>query len=410
MHRRDFLKSAASLAALSLLPIGLGGWAAGGGSGNRRLVVVLLRGAVDGLNVVVPHGEDAYYQSRPGIAIPRPGAVDGAIDLDGHFGLHPAMGALVPLWQAKQLAFVHACGSNDPTRSHFDAQDFMESGTPGEKNTPDGWMNRLLGELPSDHSPAQALALGETVPRILSGPRPVASMPLGRGQSRPMAIDRPRFAAAFDKLYTGDDALTAAFHEGEAARKALLQDLQDADAEMRMADRGAPPARGFSADAQQLARMVAHDPGIQLAFLAVGGWDTHVNQGGAKGQLAGKLKALSDGLATFATTIGSAWDDTVVLVMSEFGRTVRENGNGGTDHGHGNVMWIMGGKVQGGQVYGQWPGLSDQALYEGRDLAITTDFRQVAAGVLRDHLGVSAEAIARVFPGLGAAPGPRVIA
>ncbi len=390
MNRREFLK--VSGLALGSLPLCRSGWAAPGS--GRRLVVVFLRGAVDGLNVVVPHGESAYYESRPTIAIPRPRIEGGALDLDGHFGLHPALAALMPLWQQGALAFVHASGSPDPSRSHFDAQDYMESGTPGAKNTPDGWMNRLLSVLPGERSPTEAVSFGPTLPRIMTGKMNVANLPMGKNAARPMPMDRPVIAEAFDRIYAGDDDLGRAYREGKAARGQLLAELQKDGKE---ADNGAPMPTGFPSDAQWLAKLIARDKSISLAFLALGGWDTHVNQGG---QLANHLRPLGEGLAVFARELGPELADTTVLVMSEFGRTVRENGNGGTDHGHGNVMWLLGGAVGGGKVYGSWPGLGGQDLYQGRDLAVTTDFRHVAAQVLQRHLGLPDAHLERVFPGM----------
>src|SRR5581483_1119302 len=361
--RREFVKIAAAASARVLL-LGTHGWvarAATGDSSRKRLVVVFLRGAVDGLNVVVPYGDDAYYEARPTLAIPRRG--DGAVvDLDGHFGLHPALAPLMPLWRDGTLAFIHACGSPDPTRSHFDAQDYMESGTPGIKSTPDGWMNRVLGVLPG-HSATSVLSLGPVVPRILSGRMPVANLPLGRGAARPIALDNPRIEQAFDRLYDGADPLSRAYQQGRLARARLIGELRQ---DMIAADNGAPSPEGFPQDAERLAGLIQHDPSIRLAFTALGGWDTHVNEGASRGQLANHLAQLGQGLALFANQLGPAWDDTVVLVISEFGRTMHENGNGGTDHGHGNVMWVMGGAVRGGKVYGNWPGLGRGELYQER--------------------------------------------
>ncbi len=396
MQRRAFLQFAGGAsAALGLLAVGRSGWAAtmAGAASGKRLVVVFLRGAVDGLNVVVPHGERAYYAARPTIAVPRD--TGGVIDLDGHFGLHPALRPLLPLWQHGNLAFVHACGSPDATRSHFDAQDYMESGTPGVKATSDGWMNRVLAALPGPHGPTEAISLGPTLPRILSGSMTVANMPLGRGAANPMPIDRPPVAAAFDKVYGGDDAMSRAYRQGQDARKQLLGELQT---DMQMADNGAPPPNGFPDDAARLAHLIQQDPSIRLAFLALGGWDTHVNQGAGQGQLANHLQPLGAGLAGFAAALGPAWGDTIVLVISEFGRTVHENGNAGTDHGHGNVMWVLGGAVRGGKVYGVWPGLNTDALYQGRDLAVSTDFRIPIAAVLERHMRLNDRQLAGVFP------------
>jgi len=398
LSRRAFLHRTVLLSAASVVLLSPHAWAVralGAGDGRGRLVVVFLRGAVDGLNVVVPHAESAYYDSRPTIAIGRMGSEGGVLNLDGFFGLHPALASIMPLWTGGTLAFVHACGSPDPTRSHFDAQDYMESGTPGIKSTHDGWLNRVLAQIPGALTPTEALSLGPTLPRIMSGKMPVANLPLGRAAERPLPMDRPVVEEAFDRLYVGTSALSRAYRDGRESRKKLQADLQ---LDMKEADAGAPSPKGFADDADRLAHLIRRDPSIRVAFLALGGWDTHVSQGGAQGQLAGHLKPLADGLSSFVKTLGPDYQDTVVLVISEFGRTVKENGNAGTDHGHGNVMWIMGGSVRGGKIYGKWPGLATEALYQGRDLAITTDFRAPIATVLRSHLGLSVEQIAAVFP------------
>jgi uncharacterized protein (DUF1501 family) len=407
LNRRQFLQQSGLFAASNLITIGLHGWVLPGLAATaqrQRLVVVFLRGAVDGLNVVIPYQESAYYTARPWIAIPQPGKTEGALDLDGQFGLHPALAMLMPLWQQGKLAFVHACGSPDPTRSHFDAQDYMESGTPGVKRTADGWMNRLLTGLPSStrRSPLQAVNIGAATPRILLGKAVVANIASGQAATRALPLDRPQVQSAFDRLYQGQDALSQAYREGQQARQQLLADLNtpDVNAEMQAANRGTAPAgRGFVRDAQRLGRLINRDPSIQLGFLAVGGWDTHVNQGGSTGQLAARLRSLGQGLTALAQGLGQRFAETTIVVISEFGRTVRENGNAGTDHGHGNVIWLLGDKVQGRQVHGQWPGLAPDRLFEGRDLAITTDFREVMATVLVKHLQLDTSKVSQVFPG-----------
>jgi uncharacterized protein (DUF1501 family) len=393
MRRREFLALSTGAA---LCPLGTGAWAAGGASGPKRLVVILLRGAVDGLNVVVPYGEEAYYTARPTIAIARPSAAEGvALALDEHFALHPALAALMPLWEAKQLAFVHATGSPDPSRSHFDAQLFLENGTPGRRGTTDGWMNRLLAALPGPHTPTAAVAVGPILPQILRGRMAVANLPLGPAAGNPLAVDRLEVADAFDRLYRGNDPIGRAWRQGRAARAELIAGLPAAEP----ADNAAPPPNGFPAQAQRLAGLLQRNHNIRLVTASLGGWDTHVRQGHHAGQLADRLRPLGDGLAALAQGLGNDWDDTVVVVMSEFGRTLRENGDGGTDHGHGNAVWLLGGAVRGGRVYGEWPGLAPDALYEGRDLAVTTDFRTVLAAVLGRHLRLSDRALAQIFPG-----------
>ena len=397
MDRREFLKLAV-LSTSGLLLLDGNGWAARAtddDKNHKRLVVVFLRGAVDGLNVVVPYSDSSYYVSRPTIAVPGPNESGGALRLDSHFGLHPTLTPILPLWEKGTLAFVHASGSPDPSRSHFDAQDYMETATPGLAKTPDGWLNRLLEVLPGTRSSSEALSVGPTLPRILSGRIPAANLPLGKAGTRPTPLDRPEIQAAFDRLYTGNDSLSVTYREGEASRKKLLAELTE---EMQMADQGAPSPVGFADEAKNLGRLMARDPSLKIAFIALGGWDTHVNQGSVQGQLPNRLNALGDLLSTFVQALGSAYSDTVILVMSEFGRTVHENGNTGTDHGHGNVIWVLGGSVRGGKVYGQWPGLSGNELYEGRDLAVTTDFREIISVVLESQFGLTSTQLNKVIP------------
>jgi uncharacterized protein (DUF1501 family) len=399
MNRRQFLIQSGMFSTSSLISIGAHGWAAPSiaaiDPNPQRLIVVFLRGAIDGLSVVVPYREPTYYTDRPTIAIAQPGQTNGALDLDGQFGLHPALAPLLPLWQQKSLAFVHACGSNDETRSHFDAQDYLESGTPGVKSTKDGWMNRLLSVM-SDKNPIQAVSVGATTPRILMGKRAVANLASGRSAGSRQQIDKPQVASAFDRLYGNNDALSQTYREARLARTELLKDLE---AEMKMANNGAILPMGFPDDAQRLARLMARDPRIQVSFLAVGGWDTHINQGaGQGGQLARNLEQLGKGLVALQTGLGAAYQNTSIVVMSEFGRTVKENGNGGTDHGHGNVIWLLGGGIRGGTVYGKWAGLEPAQRYQGRDLAITTDFRDVLGTVLTRRLAIDPSKLQQIFP------------
>ncbi len=363
-------------------------------SNPRRLIVIFLRGAVDGLNVVVPYSDPNYYQYRPKIAIPQPGSPDGALDLDGRFGLHPAMAPILPLWQQGSLAFVHASGLTKEVRSHFDAQYYMETGVPGSRKRQDGWMNRLLVEA-NNKSPLQAISLSANVPQILTGTMPVSSIRSTRQAGNRQTLDRQDVATAFDKLYSGTDALGRNYRGGRAARAQLLKDLQ---AEMNIADNGAPLPKGFAAETRSLARLMVKDPRIQIAFLQLGGWDTHVNQGNSKGPLARNLGELAQGLATLQQELGAVYSNTQIVVMSEFGRTAKENGNGGTDHGHGNAMWLLGGATKGGKVYSQWPGLAPEQLYQGRDLNVTTDFREPIAKILTNHLGLNTASTAKILP------------
>jgi len=423
MQRRDFLNALATSAGL-MIPLGRGVWAAtavNGASGaagdaasasvasgaaatRRKLIVVMLRGAVDGLNVVAPVGDANYTQLRPGIALAQPGQEDGALRLDGYFGLHPALAPLLPLWEQKKLAFIHASGSPDATRSHFDAQDYMESATPGVKSTADGWMNRLVSTLPGAATPTRALSIGPVMPRILSGHAAAVNLANGAAGTKANILDRPAVARAFDQLYANDPRFGRAYKEGKDAHQEVMNAAMDGGgmlaSEMQMADNGAPLPNGFPDDAARLAGLMRNDPNIQLAFVALGGWDTHASQGAAKGQLANRLAPLGQGLAVLAQRLGPMFDDTTIVVMSEFGRTARENGNGGTDHGHGNVMWVLGGGVAGGKVLGDWRGLSNDQLHEGRDLPVTTDFRTVLATIAERHLRLSDKQLVQVFPAL----------
>lgn len=419
LSRRDFVLRH-GLAGLSLA--GLSPWAmAQPDDSRRKLVVILLRGAVDGLSVVAPWGDPAYAAARPSLALGRPGAEGGVLRLDSLFGLHPALAPLMPFWSEGSLGFVHASGSPDPTRSHFDAQDYLESGTPGRKSTPDGWMNRLVAQLPGAAGPTRALNMGATPPRILAGPAPVATLGLGPRALDRKAIDQPAMQAGLARLYAEDPALARTFQSTAEGRGQMQRSMATGSESVpdptatpvmamsathppsaESADRGAASARSFAADARRLGQLIRRDPKTQLAFTSVGGWDTHVNQGAAQGQLANKLASLAQGLEALAQGLGESWRDSVVVVMSEFGRTVRENGTGGTDHGRGNVMWLLGGAVAGGRVLGEWPGLDTAALAEGRDLAVVTDYRHVLAPLLQRHLGVQDVGLAAVFPQLPA--------
>ena len=343
MKRRQFLDT--MLAAPLWCSMLTSAWSAQvPGGREKRLVVVLLRGAVDGLNVLVPYTDGHYYDYRPGIAIREGSSADRARDLDGRFALHPALAAIMPLWRDRSLAFVQCCGSPDNTRSHFEAQAYMESGTPGVRTTADGWMNRLLSVLPGEKDATRAVSFGPVLPRIIKGKAPATNVAVGKAATHAMPLDRPVVSAAFDRLYRGDDALARAYREGQKGRRTVMAELA---ADMEGSSMGAPGIRSFDNTARRVARLIARDGGTQLAVVELGGWDTHVNQGSGAGQLANRLKPLGDGLMALIRALGHTYKETVIVVMSEFGRTVRENGNGGTDHGHGNAMWVMGGSVRG---------------------------------------------------------------
>ncbi|MGF1540286.1 MAG: DUF1501 domain-containing protein [Pleurocapsa sp.] len=395
MKRRKLLQAASLLTGGMLVAVGFNSWIARSVAQtkrSKRLIVVFLRGGIDGLNMVVPHQEIDYYQARPTIAVPYPQESDGAMDLDGFFGLHPSLKDIFPFWQQKNLAVIHNCGSPDATRSHFDAQDYMENGTPGVKSTADGWLNRLLAQLPPEKL-TQALNVGNTTPRILRGEMPVSHLRPGKNSTNPLPIDRPQVNQAFNSLYGGQDLLSKAYQEGLKAREMILAELRQ---EMISASRGASSVANFVDDAQEVAKLIKGDTKTQLAFMDIGGWDTHINQ---QRILENLLPPLGEGLATLVKGLGSLYSDTVIVVMSEFGRTVEENGNQGTDHGHGNIMLLLGGAVNGGKVYGEWQGLTESALYEGRDLPITTDFREAIACILTQHLSISTASLAPILPG-----------
>lgn len=413
MDRREFLKAfgGAALAGLApaclaqLLPSSAVTAFALDGKANttNKVVVLFLRGAIDGLSVVVPYGDPRYYQVRPKIAVAKPGEQLGAIKLDGTFGLHPSLAPLMPLWQNKTLSFHLNTGSPDPTRSHFDAQDYMESGVPGTKVVGTGWMNRLLSQLPDNGSPVRALNVGTTTPRILQGP--IASATYAPSPKRkPSMVESPYIARAFEKMYdTRKDDLGKAFEQGMEARATITERLSDQGTpeqmqQMTAADQGAIQATKFTGFGRQLGKLIREEPKVQVAFVDLGGFDTHVNQGNGKGQLANHLNVLGTGLSELATALGPTYQNTLVLVMSEFGRTVKENGNAGTDHGHGNFIWMMGGPVAGGKLHGNWDGIGQNSLYEGRDLPVLTDFRSVVGPMVAEHMGLSKAQLANIFP------------
>jgi len=386
---------------------------------DRVLVCVFQRGAVDGLSMIVPHGDRAYYRARPNIAIPAPGRGDGrALDLDGFFGLHPAMAPLAPWYRDGHLAVVHAVGSPDATRSHFDAQDYMESGTPGVKSTASGWLNRLLAETgeavatDAAGSLTRGIALTEGPPRSLAGPEPTLAVgDLGRfldagttdggpaagngpgsdlrrrdradALRRRVGVDRAALLSGFEALY-GEDSRDLVLSTGADALDAVAF-LKSADPLGYRPDNGAEyPRAPLGRQLRQVAQLIK--AGVEIAFADMDGWDTHANQGAVEGQLAQRLDEFAGALAAFARDLGDRMEDVVVLTMSEFGRTVEQNGNAGTDHGHANACLVLGGGVAGGRVYGRWPGLEPEQRDEGRDLALTTDCRDVFAEVAHRHL------------------------
>lgn len=401
--RRYFLKQGGvAMIGLSAMPAFLQRAVAATPMPNKKQLVVLFqRGAADGLNIVVPFGEPNYYRMRPSIAIPQPknGGNDAAIDLDGFFGLHPSLAPLEPLFHQNQLAIVHAAGSPDPTRSHFDAQDFMESGTPGLRATDDGWLNRALGTVPEENaSPFRAVAMGPNLPLMLRGSAAAIALPdlkqfkvLAQSPKAGEVVE-----GGFEAMYA--QTVDQALHGTGTETFEAIDLLRNADPAKYQPENGAEyPKNKLGQSVQQISQLLKANIGAEVLFVDCGGWDNHVNEGGSQGQLSNSLRDLGQSLAAFHQDMGDRMQDIVFVTMSEFGRTAHENGNRGTDHGHANCMFVMGGDVKGGHVYGKWPGLDDHQLNEGRDLALTTDFRSVVGEVLTKHIGV--KDLAPVFPG-----------
>ena len=407
MHsRRVFLKNGAfAFVSLGFAPSFLSRTTFAAGTTRRatQLIAIFQRGAVDGLSMIVPFGEPDYYRARPSIAIPQPNSGEnGAVDLDGFFGFNPRLHALKPLWDRRQLAIVNACGSPDSTRSHFDAQDYMETATPGVKSTSDGWLNRYLQARKAEEAtPFRAVALTSQLPRMLQGTAPALAMSQiaqfgirgGQGGEVAGASFETEYAAAADRLLNGT---------GREAFNAIKMLKSTDPAKYQPANGADYPRSPFGQALRQIAQLTKSNVGLEVAFADVGGWDTHVNQGAAQGQLANRLEDFSRAIAALVADLGDRMEDTVVLTMSEFGRAVSENGNRGTDHGHGNAMMVIGGGVRGGRVYGKWPGLAAERRYEGRDLAVTTDFRDVFGEIVTRHLGLSNPGA--VFPGYNLQP------
>ena len=376
---------------------------------GRRLVVIFQRGAADGLNTVVPYREKNYYAMRPSIAIPQ----NQVLDLDGFFGLNPSLSSFKPLYQQGQLAIVHAVGSPNMSRSHFDAQDYMESGTPGVKSTQDGWLNRALQAEDAcetcnsarNHemfTAFRALALGPQVPLTLAGRIPAIA--IGNVNAFTVAGRGPALspaARAFEAMYA--DSGDRIFHTAGDETFDAVKMLRAADPGQYEPAPGANyPKTEFGNSMRQIAQLLKANLGVEVAFTDVTGWDTHQNQGGVDGQLSGRLRDFSQSIAAFWRDLGDSAENVTLVTMSEFGRTARENGTGGTDHGHANAMFVLGGNVKGGKVYGRWPGLDNEQLNQGRDLALTTDYRQVLGELVTQTLGASN--LNLVFPGAELAP------
>jgi uncharacterized protein (DUF1501 family) len=411
VNRRFFLKSGgialASFGAMAATPSFLQRTASGQTATTTRrktLIAIFQRGAVDGLNMVVPYGERSYYDFRPNIAIAKPqaGNAEAVIDLDGFFGLNPGLSALKPLWDQKQLAIVEAVGSPENTRSHFDAQDYMEAGTPGVKSTQDGWLNRYLQTRPdSKATPFRAVSMSQNLPRVLQGKAGALAMSSLSDFTIRAGGASQSVQGGFEALY--DQSVTDVLSGTGRETFEAVNYLKKVNPAQFKPENGATyPNSPFGRSLLQIAQLIKAGVGLEVAFTDVQGWDTHVNQGAGRGQLALRLADLGNGIAAFVKDLGQRMDDVVILTMSEFGRTARENGNRGTDHGHANAMFVVGNTVRGGKVYGEWPGLNADKLYEGRDLALTTDFRDVFGEVVERHMGDND--LQRVFPGYASGP------
>jgi uncharacterized protein (DUF1501 family) len=387
LTRRYFVRSSAvAVAGIGIAP----SWlvrAAGQAEGKRKILIsIFQRGAADGLNIVVPFFEKRYYDIRPTIAVQPPGRPNGAIDLDGRFALHPALQQLKPFWDSGQLAIIQAAGSPDGNRSHFEAQDQMESGTPG-RTMEDGWLNRALAPVTPATSPIRAVAVGAKMPRTLRGNRGgIAVGDLQQFQARNQDV-----ASILQSMYasTPDAQLMV---QGKGTFDALKM-IESIGRTPYTPANGAQYVGEFGNALRQIARLIKADAGLEAAFADIGGWDHHSNE---NGQLPGLLNQFGNSLAAFVRDMGDRMADIVLVTMSEFGRTAAESGNNGTDHGHGNVMLVLGGPVRGGTVLGRWPGLEPEQLFQKRDLEVTTDFRAVLDELVRGHLGQQTD---QVFPG-----------
>ena len=393
MNRRDFVRAASATTALASWQL----WAAPPTTTDSRLVVVFLRGAYDALSAVVPYAEGFYHEARPNIGLKRPDKNDArmALTLDGRWALHPAMAnGLMPLWESSQLAFVPFAGTGFVSRSHFQAQDWVEFGQAhGERmDTGSGFLNRLLVELGGRPGAHNAVGFTQALPVSLRGEMKVANAPLGAPSRRRLG---PAYEELLQSMYVGHP-LQSMVTDGLGLRRQIASELRD---EMQAASRQALPAGGFALEAARMGRLLREQPQYKLGFVDVGGWDTHAGQGAEQGVLANRLQGLADGLGALADSLGPQWRHTVVVVLSEFGRTFHENGSRGTDHGHGSTLWVLGGSVAGGALRGEQADISPTSLHEGRDLPVLNEYRNVLGGLLMQQFGLGKAAIERVFPG-----------
>jgi uncharacterized protein (DUF1501 family) len=380
----------------------------GSSSSNKTLICIFQRGAVDGLSMVVPYGDPNYYAARTDISIGAPSQAAGAnaaLDLDGYFGLNPAMAPLLPIFKQGQLAAIQACGSPNASRSHFESQDLMESGVDEDRSVADGWLNRLLGCCPEDaanRTAFRAVAMTATTPRSLQGDQDSLAIrdldTFGLPGDMSVMLPGPSGTSnGFESMYGA--AVDTVLHGTARESFDALQMLKQVRPGTYAPANGANYPQGtFGRNLKQIAQLIKANVGMQVAFAEVDGWDTHANQGNGKGQLATRLGGFAQGLAALHQDLGDRMADVVVVTMSEFGRAVHQNGNRGTDHGHGTCFFTMGGSIKGGKVYGDWPTLAPDKLFQNRDLAITTDFRDVFGEVCARHFGVPMAAMPQLFP------------
>jgi uncharacterized protein (DUF1501 family) len=391
MNRREFLLAAAG-AAVALPTLSFSGKLFATPASSPRFLFVFLRGGYDCNNLLVPYSSDFYYESRPTLGIARPdaGNANSAIALDANWGLNPVLrDSIYPLWQRKQVAFIPFAGTDDLSRSHFETQDNIERGQAAGAtgNYRSGFLARLSGQLTG----VPTIAFTNDLPLSLQGaPKDIPNISL-RGNTA-SSFDA-RQSAILTDMYRGTP-LASATADGLALRKTVSKDLMD---EMAKAGRGAPSARNFATETQRIATMMRDQ--YKLGFVDVGGWDTHVNQGSVTGGLANNLKNLGDGLAAYADALGDEWNNTTVVVVSEFGRTFRENGDKGTDHGHGTVHWVLGGKVNGGRIAGEQIAVTQQNLLQNRDYQVLNNYRDVLAGLMGRLWGLQGNRMQAVFPG-----------
>jgi uncharacterized protein (DUF1501 family) len=386
LSRRDFLKLSTAFGGFALTPTWMPRMSfapQGVEPAGDILVVVFLRGAIDGLNAVIPHAESRYYDLRPQLAIPEPKTGDdqSAIDLDGFFSLHPSLRPLKDLWDDKSLAIVHAVGSPDPTHSHFDAQDYMESGTPGNKNLATGWIGRHLETAPwLNESPFRAIGMGGIIQSALRGQIPVTTL---TSIADFHLQGQPQLRQNMASLYSLGSTLDSLASETFSAVDVLSQ----VDISTYTPEGGAIYLESdFSMALQQVAQIAKAEIGVEVACVDIGGWDTHNQQGVLDGAMPTLLSELATAISAFYRDLGDRAKRVTLVTMSEFGRRAYENGSGGTDHGHGGLIFALGGNVNGGKVYGDWPGLAEENLYGPGDLAVTTDFRDVLSEVLVKRL------------------------